>query len=112
MNHAPRILLFTLLLGTAGLLAFRPEPVPEGNSGPVQQPEKPANQMSDTFIYNILQKYPALFGHILDNREQLGIQVIYTQIDRDKKENRLLKNTGSGSTPAGTFTRPPRLNCR
>lgn len=41
--------------------------------------------MSDSFIYNILQKYPACFNEVLKQSDSLGIQVIYTRIDRDRK---------------------------
>lgn len=68
--------------------------------------------MSDTFIYNLLRKYPALFDSVLNNREQLGIQIIYTQVDRDKKgkpvftEHRFGVDAGRYYYPASTVKLP------
>ncbi|MBL7723125.1 MAG: serine hydrolase [Chitinophagaceae bacterium] len=41
--------------------------------------------MSDTFIHNLLGKYPRFFDSIVLQREKLGIQIIYTRIDRSKR---------------------------
>lgn len=41
--------------------------------------------MSDSFIYNILQKYPVYFNEVMKQSNELGVQVIYTRIDRDKR---------------------------
>ncbi len=40
---------------------------------------------TDTFITNLLADYPRYFDSILKNRDALGIQIIYTRIDRGKK---------------------------
>jgi len=40
---------------------------------------------SDTFIHSLLAKYPEFFSSALANRDKLGIQVIYTEINRSKK---------------------------
>ena len=39
----------------------------------------------DTFIASLLAKYPQFFDAALNNRNELKIQVIYSQIDRGKK---------------------------
>ena len=39
----------------------------------------------DTFMASLLAKYPQFFDAILKKKEELGIQIIYTQIDRGKK---------------------------
>lgn len=80
-----RKVFFALLLAAAGLVAFHPvgrfadAGTRPGHFGISQQ------SMSDTFIYNLLQQCPDLFSNIQGNQEALGIQVIYTLIDRDKK---------------------------
>ncbi|MBK8141984.1 MAG: serine hydrolase [Chitinophagaceae bacterium] len=40
---------------------------------------------SDTFIHSLLAKYPEFFSSALASRNKLGIQVIYTEINRSKK---------------------------
>ncbi len=37
------------------------------------------------FIENLLKRYPAYFKMLLDKRDSFNVQVIYTQIDRDKR---------------------------
>jgi hypothetical protein len=39
----------------------------------------------DTFIASLLAKYPQFFDAALKNRDELRIQIIYSQIDRGKK---------------------------
>ena len=39
----------------------------------------------DTFIASLLEKYPQFFDTILKKKDELGIQIIYSQIDRRKK---------------------------
>lgn len=39
----------------------------------------------DTFIATLLEKYPQFFDAVLKKKDELGIQIIYTQIDRGKK---------------------------
>ena len=41
--------------------------------------------VADSFMHNLLAAYPRFFDAILQNREQYRAQVIYTQIDRNKK---------------------------
>lgn len=48
---------------------------------------KPATSMADTarssaFLENLLQQYPQYFGEILKNRQELNVQIIYTQVSR------------------------------
>lgn len=40
---------------------------------------------SDTFMHRLLAKYPQYFSEILAGKKELGVQVIYTLIDRNKK---------------------------
>lgn len=42
-------------------------------------------QASDTFMHRLLAKYPQYFTEILAEKKELGVQVIYTRIDRNKK---------------------------
>ena len=43
------------------------------------------NNLPDTFLNNLLSKYPLFFNPILSKKEEMRIQIIYTQIDRGKK---------------------------
>ncbi|MBI3138641.1 MAG: serine hydrolase [Sphingobacteriales bacterium] len=67
---------------------------------------------SDTLIYNILHQYPGLFDSLLSARDELGIQIIYTRIDRSKKgkpvfrEHRFNVDTGRYYYPASTVKLP------
>lgn len=60
-------------------------------------------QMSDSFIYNLLQKYPAYFSEVLKQSDSLGIQVVYTRIDRDKKGRPSFKEQRYGEAPDRYF---------
>src|SRR6266404_1896200 len=40
---------------------------------------------ADTFMTNLLAKYPQFFDAIIKKKEEFKIQIIYTQIDREKK---------------------------
>jgi hypothetical protein len=46
----------------------------------------------DTFLEDLLKKYPAYFSNILQNKDSLKVQIIYTQIDRDAQNNPSFKN--------------------
>ena len=41
----------------------------------------------DSILGELLKKYPAYFDSILTKQETYGVQIIYTQIDRDKNNN-------------------------
>lgn len=49
-------------------------------------PEHQQNSPPDTFIANLLANHPQLFNDIIKNRGGLKIQIIYTSIDREKKD--------------------------
>ncbi len=112
MIYASRILIPALFLGCASLFFSG---IPESGSPSrtsIEMPVLSQNNMSDTFIYNILQKYPAYFSEILKRQDSLGIQVIYTRIDRDKKgrpsftEHRFGADRGRYFYPASTVKLP------
>lgn len=44
-----------------------------------------AKNTPDSFMYNLLAAYPQLFNSIISRKDDLNIQIIYTQINRDKK---------------------------
>jgi beta-lactamase class A len=75
---------------------------------------QPTGILPDTFLNNLLAKYPQLFNEILTKKEELGLQIIYTQIDRGKKEKHKTKftdytfnlNTGNYFYPASTVKLP------
>jgi len=43
------------------------------------------NLPSDTLILSLLKKYPQYFDSVLLNREKWNVQIVYTEINRDKK---------------------------
>ena len=51
------------------------------------------NASNNTFINDLLAKYPQYFESILKNKKDLNIQIIYTQIDRGKKQKDKIKFT-------------------
>lgn len=51
------------------------------------------NNLPDTFLNNLLSKYPHFFSPIFSKKEEMRIQIIYTQIDRGKKLKDKLKFT-------------------
>lgn len=52
-----------------------------------------ANNITDSFMYNLLAKYPQYFDSILSGKDGFNVQIIYTQIDRGKKEKDKIKFT-------------------
>ena len=42
---------------------------------------------TDTFLVNILREYPQFFDSILKYRKAWNVQIIYTEINRDKTNN-------------------------
>src|SRR6266853_5181236 len=42
------------------------------------------NSKTDSFLVNLLKEYPQYFDRILKNKKAWNVQVIYTQINRDK----------------------------
>ena len=51
------------------------------------------NNISDTFMYSLLAKYSQYFDSILTRIDLLNVQIIYTRIDRGKKEKDKVKFT-------------------
>lgn len=43
--------------------------------------------LSDAFMINLLKQYPQFFDSILAKKKEMGVQIIYTQIDRRKNGN-------------------------
>ena len=52
-----------------------------------------ANNITDSFMYTLLAKYPQYFDSILTAKDGFNLQIIYTQIDRGKKEKDKVKFT-------------------
>ena len=44
-------------------------------------------QRQDSLLNNLLSMYPQLFKSIVKSKTELNVQIIYTQIDRDKKNH-------------------------
>ena len=55
----------------------------------IKKPKMGIQNASDTFIHSLLVKYPEFFSSALASRNKLGIQVIYTEINRSKKEENM-----------------------
>ncbi|MEO7922410.1 MAG: serine hydrolase [Chitinophagaceae bacterium] len=53
----------------------------------------PLNNHSDSLLPALLAKYPGYFDSIISRKDELNIQVIYTQIDRGKKEKNRIRFT-------------------
>jgi hypothetical protein len=51
------------------------------------------HNMADTFISNLLARYPQLFNAVVSKKDDLGLQIIYTQIERGKKTKDKIKFT-------------------
>lgn len=47
---------------------------------------------TDSFLVNILNKYPQYFDSVLKNRKAWNVQIIYTQINRDKNNEPAFTN--------------------
>ena len=52
---------------------------------PPKRESRPANNPSDSFMHRLLAENPQYFSEILEKKEELGLQIIYTRIDRTKK---------------------------
>ncbi len=75
------------LMLVAGLMAAQePEPKQDKNKFKNKFSSK-QNQLnvSDSFMHKLLAKYPQYFNSIAFNKKDFRVQIIYTQIDRDKK---------------------------
>jgi len=79
-----------------------------GPFSPVKAQEAPP----DSLVYRLLAAQPDLFGAALQNRDAWGIQVIYTQIDRNKRgrpvftDHHFNTDTGKYFYPASTVKLP------
>ncbi len=83
------------LIATAGCINSKQTNQAFINSSIVNRPAfnfQTAN-LKDSFLNNLLAKYPGFFNDILSKKDELGIQIIYTQIDRGKKEKAKIKFT-------------------
>lgn len=50
------------------------------------------DSLSNQFLVSLLNKYPTYFEDVLKNKEDLNVQIIYTQINRQKNGIALLKH--------------------
>ncbi|HMO60924.1 MAG TPA: serine hydrolase [Ferruginibacter sp.] len=58
------------------------EPTPTPEPAPVVEPVKDSIHTADNFLENLLAQYPEHFKDVLEKRNELNVQVIYTQVDR------------------------------
>jgi hypothetical protein len=74
-----------------------------------------AQSSSDTFLEDLMKKQPELFGDILKNAADRRVQILYTQINRDKKNRptftsyRFRVNADAYFYPASTVKLPASL---
>ena len=76
------------------------------NSSSFSQDKKkpvPAKNTEENFIENLLSKYPKEFKNILDNPRKYEVQIIYTQINRDKNNVPSFKQFSYHLNPANYF---------
>lgn len=67
----------------AGISApCRHGPFPENNFGIMQSPDTP--RVDSSFLESLMKQFPAYFDRILEKRDSLRVQIIYSRIDRDK----------------------------
>ncbi len=53
---------------------------------PITPPQPEPIPPADMFLHNILSQYPQYFKGILENKKKYNLQIIYTQINRDKNQ--------------------------
>ena len=83
------------LIAKAGCINLKQTNQTFTNSSLVYRPtlSPHSDNLPDTFLHNLLAKHPQFFNDILSKNEELGVQIIYTQIDRGKKEKDKTKFT-------------------
>ncbi|HLK28556.1 MAG TPA: hypothetical protein VKT28_08245 [Puia sp.] len=52
----------------------------------------PAGKDPKNLLEILMKKYPQYFDNILQNKDSLRVQIVYTQIDRDAKNKASFKN--------------------
>lgn len=78
--------IFPLMLAACFSAAQEPQPKLHKNKfkNKFSSKQNPSN-VSDSFMHNLLAKYPQYFNSIVSNNNDYRVQIIYTQVDRDKK---------------------------
>ena len=72
----------------------------------------PKTELADSFMHRLLASFPQYFSSIMDKEKDLRVQIIYTQIDRDKKNRARFTDhffsvdTGQYFYPASTVKLP------
>ena len=107
---------FLVLVAIAGCINSTQTKQTSSNSSFAEQPifSLQPNNLQDTFLTNLLAKYPQFFNDILSKKEDMGVQIIYTQINRGKKDKGKTKftdhtfnlNAGNYFYPASTVKLP------
>jgi hypothetical protein len=83
----------TFFLGAFWLLLsctlFTPRNTCIGQNKPMENKKKSKKAGNinepDSLMYNLLASYPSFFNSIITQKDALNVQIIYTQIDRNKK---------------------------
>ena len=83
----PFVLAGCFISGQSAKMLSTPEKFANVNHLPVM------SNVSDSFMYNLLAKYPHYFDSIIARKDLLNVQIIYTRIDRGKKEKDKVKFT-------------------
>jgi hypothetical protein len=103
-----------ILIVFSGYLLSGQESLSGNNSSAMEKDHliSAGKNRTDSFIANLLSKYPELFDSILKKQKDLGVQIIYTQIDRGKKGKIIFTdhsyelNTDNYFYPASTVKLP------
>src|SRR5580765_3761064 len=80
-----------LIFGLSGFVAYRHN---HNTHSPIlHMQDSLSNTSADSlFLEDLMKKYPQYFDHILQQRDSLRVQIIYTQINRDADNNPSFKN--------------------
>ena len=86
---------FSIIISIAGCINSKEVEKTITNSSWVNQQNsiQPPGYLTDTFLLQLMRNNPALFNGVLAKSEEMRIQIIYTQIDRAKKEKDNIKLT-------------------
>lgn len=84
-GYFPEMKYLLLICTTALIFSACSTPKPTGHSASYSLKPSATVPATDTFLYNLMAAHPQLFDPILQQADSLGVQVIYTRIDRNAK---------------------------
>lgn len=90
-------------------------PVPPAQEVPAPIVKPSTMAKTDAYLENILKEYPQYFGQVLENRDSLRVQILYTQVNRNAANKPSFKtyhynvNPDQYFYPASTVKMPTAL---